>query len=171
MKMKDSEESAVLCDLRLPMHLQCLDTNFQVALYHIVNDKKDMSMWAIFPVDADPNSKTIKFCERLNVEEVAVLLSCLVVEYAEMLKNPELDDKSKEYFEKIRGFTIETIEKFFPAAANTLAELRLSDVQSQAYQHLFKQVFIHRVFIAGRLFQYYAERSVDEDMANESDVN
>ena len=62
--------------------------------------------------------------------------------------------------------TIEAIEKFFPMAEKTLSELRLSNVQSPAYQELASKAIFFRAFLAGRLFQFHIERAIDEEVAN-----
>jgi hypothetical protein len=172
-QIKDSGKQETICDLRMPLQLRCLDTNFSVMLVHTVGTEEEKSVWMIFPATSEDFASqyidNIRMCEKLADTQVLHLLLSLVVEYAYEIQDNAADKQAVDFFTKLREMTIDAIEKFFPLAGKMLSDMRLSNPESPAYQKVSATIFLFRVFLAGRLFQFHVERAIDGSLAQDND--
>lgn len=147
---------------------QCFHLNYMVGLCHVSAQSKAGEIdWVLMPLE--DNSPNMARCiEPVTAEQVKSLLLCLVAEYAEYVRQQQ-NEEVVAALNQLRDKAIDTLNKFFPFAEGELTEIRLNGVRSNIYQQMAQPLILWRMFFAGRLFQFFAERGIDKAMIEQED--
>lgn len=157
----DPNYQQLAVDHTVVVQWQCFHLNYMVGLCHVAAQSKAGEIdWVLMPLE--DNSPDMARCiEPVTAEQVKSLLLCLIAEYAEYVRQQQ-NEEVVAALNQLRDKAIDTLVKFFPFAEGELTEIRLNGVRSNLYQQMAQPLILWRMFFAGRLFQFFAERGIDK---------
>jgi hypothetical protein len=101
-----------------------------------------------------------RLSEQISHEAVGWFLGCLIIEYAEAVKQLHEHQPSVEFFTRLREMAIECFERYFSQSGVVLADLRLANPQTDLYVELFNKTMLFRSWLAGRYIQLRVDERV-----------